>query len=261
MAELFPEGATLYITDLEQFRYRYDSKKFGFPDIVVGTKLKEGSGAKQVIEKRQMIISDMPADIYGVPVQVMCQPLFDEDDSNLVIGTFGIGLPRQNALQLREVSHNLKRSLEEVSAVIEELAASASQITVNERQLNNKIMEVNQLSENINDILGFIKQIADETKMLGLNAAIEAARAGDVGRGFGVVAEEIRKLSDESKDTVVKIRALTDQIKKTVGETASTGELTLRSAEEQAAATEEITASVEEITSLADSLEAMARDM
>jgi methyl-accepting chemotaxis protein len=54
--------------------------------------------------------------------------------------------------------------------------------------------------------------MADETQMSGLNAAIEAARAGDAGRGFGVVAEEIRKLSDQSKQTAEQIRQLTKTI-------------------------------------------------
>ena len=60
--------------------------------------------------------------------------------------------------------------------------------------------------------MGFIKQIADETKMLGLNAAIEAARAGTQAGDSGVVAEEIRKLSDDSRQTVVKIRDYTQRL-------------------------------------------------
>lgn len=56
------------------------------------------------------------------------------------------------------------------------------------------------------------ENMADETQMSGLNAAIEAARAGDAGRDFGVVAEEIRKLSDQSKQTAEQIRQLTKTI-------------------------------------------------
>jgi len=74
--------------------------------------------------------------------------------------------------------------------------------------------------DNINSVMEFIKEIADETKMLGLNAAIEAARVGEAGRGFGVVAEEIRKLSQESKKTVVQIKELTQGIEKSMAETA-----------------------------------------
>lgn len=77
------------------------------------------------------------------------------------------------------------------------MAASASQIHANEQELNIEIKDVISLSEEINEISSFIKEIADETKMLGLNAAIEAARAGDAGRCFGVVAYEIRKLSEQ----------------------------------------------------------------
>jgi len=122
-------------------------------------------------------------------------------------------------------------------------------------------VEASKLSEAIHEVLGFIKQIADETKMLGLNAAIEAARAGDVGRGFGVVAEEIRKLSDESKETVVKIRDLTEQINNKVYETSQKSDLTLRATEEQAAATEEITASVEEITAMSEEMKRVSQNI
>jgi methyl-accepting chemotaxis protein len=199
--------------------------------------------------------------MYGIPTLVMSYPLFDEDDPNKVVATFGIMIPRQVQAELREISENIERGLGDISAGIEELAAAASEISNNERQLNQNVNEVFKLSEAINEVLGFIKQIADETKMLGLNAAIEAARAGDAGRGFGVVAEEIRKLSDESKDTVVKIRDLTEQINNKIKETTAKSEQTLRASEEQAAATEEITASVEEITAMSEEMKRISQNI
>lgn len=261
IADMFPEGSCLYITSLDEFINRRGSKKFDLPDVQVGVKLPEEALAREVIRTKQPAFKEFDASIYGAPILALNYPLFDEDDANLVVGTFGIALPRQTALDLRAMSDNLNRGLEEISSVIQQLAASAGQISTNEQQLNQKVNEIFKVSEDINEVLAFIKQIADETKMLGLNAAIEAARAGDAGRGFGVVAEEIRKLSDESKDTVVKIRHLTDRIKEKITETTKNSELTLRSSEEQAAATQEITASIEEITSMAEQLDRIAKEM
>lgn len=122
-------------------------------------------------------------------------------------------MPQEVADKLRTMSGNLEDNLSEISATIEELAASASQIHTNEQDLNQEINKIIAVSEEINEISSFIKEIADETKMLGLNAAIEAARAGEAGKGFGVVAKEIRRLSEQSKSTVPKIKELTDNIK------------------------------------------------
>ncbi|WP_443652035.1 methyl-accepting chemotaxis protein [Clostridium estertheticum] len=148
-----------------------------------------------------------------------------------------------------------------MASAIEELAASAANIHTNEIELHNEIKDIIILSEEINEVSSFIKEIADETKMLGLNAAIEAARAGDAGRGFGVVAQEIRKLSEQSKSTVPKIKKLTDSIKLKVNEASERSESSLASSQEQAAASEEITASVEELTSMSEELNKIAQDI
>jgi methyl-accepting chemotaxis protein len=94
--------------------------------------------------------------------------------------------------------------------------ASAASINTSEQKLNQHIEEIGSSAKEIFSILDSIKSIADQTKMLGLNAAIEAARAGDAGKGFGVVAEEIRKLSESSKQTAdgigKLIRAIEEKI-------------------------------------------------
>lgn len=80
------------------------------------------------------------------------------------------------------------------------------------------IEELNSISKEITNILSTVDQIANQTQLLSLNASIESARAGEYGKGFGVVADEIRKLSENSKDSVSKIGELvysiTDQISK-----------------------------------------------
>ncbi|MGI5920862.1 MAG: PocR ligand-binding domain-containing protein [Syntrophomonadaceae bacterium] len=163
--------------------------------------------------------------------------------------------------RLKKTTSVFYEHLTQIAAAMEQLAASAMDVTENENKLYREIKEVHSVSLQINDVLGFIKQIAEETKMLGLNAAIEAARAGDAGRGFGVVAQEIRKLSDESKQTVQTIREFTSHIEESVDKTLQSSEGTLKTAEQQAAVIKEINASITEITNLAEELNKMAEEL
>jgi hypothetical protein len=261
ISNMFPEGAVLYMTDFERTTRYQASARFQLADLEEGNKLKAGSAAMEAMQKKAPVRKEFDASVYGVPVLLMNYPLFDEDDSSKVVASFGLALPKASAVQLRQHSSSISNSLEDISSVIEQLAVSANQINENEQKLNDKINTIKQYTAEITEVLNFIKQIADETKMLGLNAAIEAARAGDAGKGFGVVAEEIRKLSDESKQTVIKIKKLTDSINTEVQQTAEWSHSTLTASQEQAAATQEINATIEEITSLSDELAKMAQYM
>ncbi|NFG61158.1 methyl-accepting chemotaxis protein [Clostridium sp. CMCC3677] len=83
------------------------------------------------------------------------------------------------------------------------------------------VEEINVLSESI-------MQITSQTNLLALNAAIEAARAGEAGKGFSVVAEEIRKLAEQSKDTVIEIKNITGKVTNAVGNLSSSSDKLLK---------------------------------
>ncbi|MBX4265118.1 PocR ligand-binding domain-containing protein [Clostridium estertheticum] len=163
-------------------------------------------------------------------------------------------------LKLSNMSQTLADNFSQISATMEELSSSSITVTNNQHNLSDEIVNVKNISTDINTILDSIKSIADETKMLGLNAAIEAARAGDAGRGFGVVATEIRALSQNSKETAVKILSLTTKIQNSVDKTIETSHATLETTEQQSAAIQEVTANLMEVTTLSDELNAMANN-
>ncbi len=95
---------------------------------------------------------------------------------------------------------------------IESLNSAMTSSIVITREINSSIIELSKLNKKIESIMKLVDVISEETHLLALNASIEAAKAGDVGRGFGVIAKEVRKLAQQCKDSTTNVKDTLDSI-------------------------------------------------
>ncbi len=123
--------------------------------------------------------------------------------------------------QIHEAASNSAERSRAGLGLIQSVSDSMNDIDAFARATNQSIMELTNRTAEITSALGVINNISSQTNLLALNAAIEAAQAGDAGRGFSVVAEEIRKLAEDARKSVKVIQALVENVNRDTKATSS----------------------------------------
>ena len=205
--EIFGKDMVVWISDTDNILGYFPGVNF---DVGSDGVLAADDPMRIAMETRRTMQTNMPAGIMGIPFKEIDNPVYD--DNNNVVGCITIGIGLDLETKVMNVANEINEAVENMDASVKEFAVSAENIRNSEKILRDNINKVNELTKEIGKVLSFTKNIADQTNLLGVNAAIEAARAGAHGAGFGVVADEIRKLSVESLGVAKKIESLLTQI-------------------------------------------------
>lgn len=177
----------------------------------------------------------------------------------------------QMSTSVRMVEHNSDQAAE-MSDKARKEAQQGAQLTIQTAQHIESVMHsvealksaMNQLStrvQSVDKVLVVISDIADQTNLLALNAAIEAARAGEAGRGFAVVADEVRKLAEKTMNATQEVGQVLSGIHKDTAHNVETVQITVGSMQKATELTKASENALQHIVSLVDSTTSQIRDI
>jgi hypothetical protein len=210
----------------------------------------------ECMETKQPVKGIIPKSHFGFAGRIAACPVFDDKDE--IIGACCTSTSLKNQEVLNDTAQTIAATTEEMAATIEELGVTAAKLSdeLGKVKIGSEIV-IDKI-KNTDNILKFVNNVAANSNLLGINAAIEAARAGKQGRGFAVVADEIRKMAANSIQSVSEIKKMLHDI---YDETASVGktiERTFTLSEQQAKATDEIAVNMQALATTASDLEKIA---
>lgn len=209
--ELTMEDIGVTVSDTEKYLTFVRGKQV--PQLVnEGEPIPEGTVVGECIKTGKKVFKKVSAEVFGFPYVAYGIPVIE---NNKLVGavSFVISIDRQD--KLLALAEELSSGLEELTQSSQQIDSGAEKLSGISKKLSEKSEESYSHIDESDGILRFINDVAKQTNLLGLNAAIEAARVGQEGKGFGVVAEEIRKLAQNSSESIKKIESILKGIKDT----------------------------------------------
>lgn len=256
MKAAVPAELSVAVCDTEQFIGYWPGADIDL-NIRVGQRLHPEEPLMQSVRNNAALRAEVPAEYYGFEFVGTATPLHGPDGK--VIGGIAVQLRKQSELIAiaDQISTSLKQANERLSHVTNGsmgLAESANELLALARETVEQVDETGK-------VVSIVRRVADQTNLLGINAAIEAAHAGDHGRGFGIVANEIRKLSGETMASTKTIQHTLGMFEEAMGKMRESIERIAAIVDQQASSSKQVLAYMEEIQRMSEQVNQFAKKL
>lgn len=251
---MFEDEISFSLTDREKFIKFKTSENMG-AIAKVGDPIPKDDVLMKAIKNDRVFAITTDRATTGFNIRVVAVPI--KDNAGDIIGALSYGRSLKNSNDVLDLSKKLVDATIQIANTIEVINKQTQNIVKTNSNIQTDIEETLEQSKKTDDIIRIVNQISSQTNLLGLNAAIEASKAGEYGRGFSVVATEVRKLSVNSKNSINEINVILNTIKNSIVKIEKNIDNTINSSNVQANAIQKITESIKSLKETASMLENM----
>ncbi|MFD2706912.1 methyl-accepting chemotaxis protein [Salibacterium lacus] len=248
--EILRGDTMITVFDHEKYLYYAPSRELNFGHKP-GDPLPEGYQNFKQVNAEGTTVVKVGAEEFGVPFDSISFPI--KENGQIVAGVNAAVSTKQKE-EFSSIIESMDSISETLVSKVQHIAAHSEQLSATTEQISENTKAAVEHSSNITEVTSTIKGISDQTNLLGLNAAIEAARVGKEGAGFGVVANEVRKLSNDSKEATVRIEDTLNEIQQSISRMENDFQDIATSTQEEAKLVTDFMAEIEKLNETSNNL-------
>lgn len=237
------EPVSVAITNREAFIFNQPCEELPVK-CNLGEPFPEGNTPSMVMQSGEKISREVSEKVYGIPFKSYAIPIREDGE---VVGCLMIAKSITVVKNSKEAIANLSEEVEQITCAVAEVATGVNKASEHNNEVYGLMGALLEETKKMNHILTAINKLSNSTKILGLNASIESARAGAAGRGFSVVAKEIERLSSSTTQSAKEIGDMLSSIEVQLNNISEMSKETTDTFMQQAASLEEIAATMENL--------------